>query len=159
MEVVFPLHAAWVWINYSLFLSSCSFFFVCFCCVVTFIHSGFWDCAPLRLHCAPPLSPSHPSSSPPFLSLCRSSLSVVYQDGFYGAADLYVSKSTSSLHAISVPPPHGFLLLFFIFIFLPLGVILHVRQAIRCTELPAIMVNPRRFRCKTSHKTIFFHVL
>uniref|UniRef100_A0A8D3DSJ9 RNA binding protein fox-1 homolog 2 n=1 Tax=Scophthalmus maximus TaxID=52904 RepID=A0A8D3DSJ9_SCOMX len=29
---------------------------------------------------------------------------VVYQDGFYGAADLYVSKLTSRPHTLSVPP-------------------------------------------------------
>lgn len=76
----------------------------------------FWDCAPLRLH---------PLSSP----LCSPALSVVYQDGFYGAAELYVSKFTCNQHYISVPPPHSFVS--------PLGVILHVHAVMRCTELPA----------------------
>lgn len=52
-----------------------------------------------------PLSLSRPSSS--------SSLSVVYQDGFYGAADLYVSKLTSHRHALPVPPLTPFSCSFF----------------------------------------------
>uniref|UniRef100_A0A3Q4G190 RNA binding protein fox-1 homolog 2 n=1 Tax=Neolamprologus brichardi TaxID=32507 RepID=A0A3Q4G190_NEOBR len=58
---------------------------------------------------------------------------VVYQDGFYGAADLYVSKFTSNRHTISVPPLTAFSCSFFFF---PLGVILHVCPVMRCTELP-----------------------
>uniref|UniRef100_A0A4W6DP20 Fox-1 C-terminal domain-containing protein n=1 Tax=Lates calcarifer TaxID=8187 RepID=A0A4W6DP20_LATCA len=38
---------------------------------------------------------------------------VVYQDGFYGAADLYVSKLTSHRHALPVPPLTPFSCSFF----------------------------------------------
>ena len=96
MEVVFPLHAAWVWNNYflsSLSLSLSFSLFLLLFCVVLWHSSGFGT-----VHhsvCTPPLATT-PSSPPPSLPRSSSSsLSVVYQDGFYGAADLYVSKLTS----------------------------------------------------------------
>lgn len=126
MELVFPLHAAWVWNNYfslslSLFLPfSPSLYliplFLYFAVLWPPSTLGFWDRAPLCSHCtlhfllffrSVPLSLSLPlpCSPPP--------LSVVYQDGFYGAADLYVSKFTSNRHTISVPPLTAFSCSFF----------------------------------------------
>lgn len=120
------LHGCEITTFLSLSLPLSSFFslslpnpsFSLFCCVVTSIHPGFLGpCTTLfALHpplpallplCPPPpsLSPSHVLLLPP--------LSVVYQDGFYGAADLYVSKFTSNRHTISVPPLTAFSCSFF----------------------------------------------
>lgn len=129
MELVFPLHAAWVWNNYfslslSLPLSSffslstwSLFFSILLCCdlhppwVSGTVHHSVrtapsTSCSSSAL--SPPLSLPLPCSPPP-------PLSVVYQDGFYGAADLYVSKFTSNRHTISVPPLTAFSCSFFFF--------------------------------------------
>lgn len=124
MEVVFSLHAAWVWNNDLLSLSL--FFVFLLCCDVHPL--WFWDCALLF---APP--PRHSTLLLSSLSL----LSVVYQDGFYGAADLYVSTLTSGPTHLPLPPPplHSFLLLS------PLRVILHVASSLALHRVACIKVN------------------
>lgn len=94
--------------NYSLFLS-------CVFCSCDIRPLWFWDCAPLFV---PPPHPLPVYPSLPFVPLPCSSrhLSVVYQDGFYSAADLYVSTLTSNpTHICSLPhsPPCSFFLFFF----------------------------------------------
>lgn len=63
MEVVFPLHAAWVWNNtFSLFFSSLSsplFFMLCF---LILIHLGVFFGTVHHSVCTPPLPPPHPPS-------------------------------------------------------------------------------------------------
>lgn len=114
MEVVFPLHAAWVWNNYFFSLSLSPSFFpslpvpsLVFAVLWRSSTLFFWDCAPLCLH---PLNytvtPASSYSSSPLRPFPFSSaLSVVYQDGFYGAADLYVSKLNlpSDTPSLSIP--------------------------------------------------------
>ncbi len=109
MEVVFPLHAAWVWNNYFFSLSHSSPLFL----FPLFVFAVLWRSSTLVLGlCTTPFAPPplHPTTLLPLsVSLpFPSSLSVVYQDGFYGAADLYVSKLTSHRHALSVPPLTAF---------------------------------------------------
>lgn len=108
---------------YSLFLS---FFVFLLCCDVHPL--WFWDCALLF---APP--PRHSTLLLSSLSL----LSVVYQDGFYGAADLYVSTLISGPTHLPLPPSplHSFLLLS------PLRVILHVASSHALHRVACIKVN------------------
>lgn len=133
--------------TYSLSLSlSLSFVF---CCVVTFLHSGFGTvhhsvCTPSTLH-PPTLLPISPRSSFP--------LSVVYQDGFYGAADLYVSKLTSRpTHPLCPSPSRLSPALLF-----PLGVILHVASSHALHRAACIKVNEptARNRLETQRTACF----
>lgn len=91
-------HAAWVWNNELLSLS--------LLCFLLSWHSSTLVLGLCTAVCAPPPPlPMYPSL--PLVPLPCSShhLSVVYQDGFYSAADLYVSTLTSSpTHTCSSAP-------------------------------------------------------